>query len=503
MNISTGHKWRPIADYECPPTELARTELRDLWEVWNEQAMKVGSDGSGALKNFNEKLKRAWAIETGLIERVYTLDRGVTRILIERGIDAALIPHGSGNSSPQKTIAIINDHREAVEGLFAFVKGNRELSVSYIKELHDQLTNNQEFAEGVDPSGKIRNVPLLRGEFKKQANNPLRPDGLVHEYCPPEHVSSEMDNLIEMHKRHENVDPEVESAWLHHRFTQIHPFQDGNGRVARCLATLVFIKEGLFPLVIRDITEERIAYLDALEEADRGKLAPLVGVFFSFQKKMILQALEVASRMPGDSTEIFPPARGVAEIINAAGEKLRKREEQKREEWKNAQTTAELLHDCAKQRLENVRESLEREINGEFSGDNFGVDDCLPKERDERGHYFRRQIIETAKTLDYFANPRIHHSWLRLKLRIGGQSEILISFHGKGHEYHGLLVCSVCFFHREETEEGERQVSEAIPLVDDGFQINYHENADAAKRRFEGWLEIALSKGLDLWRAGL
>ena len=33
---------------------------------------------------------------------------------------------------------------------------------------------------------------------------------------------------------------EIEATWLHHRFTQIHPFQDGNGRVARALASLVF-----------------------------------------------------------------------------------------------------------------------------------------------------------------------------------------------------------------------------------------------------------------------
>lgn len=46
------------------------------------------------------------------------------------------------------------------------------------------------------------------------------------------------------------VSPEVEAAWLHHRFTQIHPFQDGNGRIARLLASLVFIKAGWFPLVV-------------------------------------------------------------------------------------------------------------------------------------------------------------------------------------------------------------------------------------------------------------
>ena len=75
----------------------------------------------------------------------------------------------------------------------------------------------------------------------------------------------------------EGVPPEVLSSWLHHRFTQIHPFQDGNGRIARALATLVFLKPGLFPLVIRDA--DRKGYIDALERGDQGDLLPLIKLF--------------------------------------------------------------------------------------------------------------------------------------------------------------------------------------------------------------------------------
>jgi len=53
-----------------------------------------------------------------------------------------------------------------------------------------------------------------------------------------------MQCLIEWYREHENrLSVEVRAAWLqHHRFTWIHPFQDGNGRVARALASLVFLK---------------------------------------------------------------------------------------------------------------------------------------------------------------------------------------------------------------------------------------------------------------------
>ena len=109
---------------------------------------------------------------------------------------------------------------------------------------------HQETVEGIDSLGRIASIPLLRGAYKKLPNNPLRQDGTVHEYCPPEQVDSEMDRLIALHHQHQNngVPPEVEAAWLHHRFAQIHPFQDGNGRIARALATLVLVKAGWFPL---------------------------------------------------------------------------------------------------------------------------------------------------------------------------------------------------------------------------------------------------------------
>src|SRR4029077_20167961 len=120
---------------------------------------------------------------------------------------------------------------------------------------------------------------LDKGQYKTQPNSPTRPDGSVHEYCPPEHVASEMDNLITMYHRHEErgVPPEVEAAWLHHRFTQIHPFADGNGRVARAISTLVFIKAGWFPLIVK--REDWTRYVEALERADRDDLRLLVALF--------------------------------------------------------------------------------------------------------------------------------------------------------------------------------------------------------------------------------
>ena len=76
-------------------------------------------------------------------------------------------------------------------------------------------------------------IKLDKGIYKRYNNNPTRDDGTVHEYCPWEHVASEMDRLIELHRQHEQraILALVEAKRrLHHAFTQIHPFQDGNGQ---------------------------------------------------------------------------------------------------------------------------------------------------------------------------------------------------------------------------------------------------------------------------------
>ena len=59
-------------------------------------------------------------------------------------------------------------------------------------------------------------------------------------------------------------------AELHHRFVVIHPFDDGNGRVARLWTNYVLLQKGFPPLIIR--SEDKNNYFAALNQADVGNL---------------------------------------------------------------------------------------------------------------------------------------------------------------------------------------------------------------------------------------
>ena len=293
-------KYTHIADFNDIEIEKLRSlELRALGELWIEKKGEL--EKSGEYQQFLKKMQREWAIETGIIERLYTWDRGVTEILIEHGIDASVIEHKGGihNRNKAKNIAsMIRDQEHVINSLFEIVKGKKPLSEHFIRGLHAKLTDHQDYTENETLDGKLVNIKLLKGKYKEWSNNPKRPDGIVHEYCPPEFVQDEMEDLIvlyDLHKPDIGEAPEVLSAWLHHRFTYIHPFQDGNGRVARTIASLVFLRAGLFPLVIRE--SDREDYIAALEEADKEDIAPLVKIFAKRQRDSILSALGIQKQV--------------------------------------------------------------------------------------------------------------------------------------------------------------------------------------------------------------
>ena len=483
--VNGDRRWRPIRDYDVDPATLASVELAALASVWREERERLAD--SAALSRFEEKLRREWAIETGLIERVYAFDRGITELLIERGIDAALIPHGAG--PPPETIAsMIGDHAAGIDFVFAAVKDERPLSPHYVRELHALLTQTQETVEAKDRFGKRLQIPLLRGEYKRQPNNPTRPSGEVHEYCPPEQVAPQMDALIAMHHEHRGVGPEVEAAWLHHRFTQIHPFQDGNGRVARALATLVLVKAERFPLVVR--SAGRGEYLDALEAADAGDLQPLVALFSEMQRREFVRAL-------GLVRDVGRLVRA-EDLIRSTRQELVRRQDALVAEWNSAKDQAEALRQMAKQRLQEVEVALNAEVTPLLRQVDTFVDGAA--DHDARSHYFRQQIVAGAQALEYFANLDAYRAWVRLVIRTANQNHLLIAFHGIGHEFRGVLACSAVFFQRVQTDRNDRETAPARSLAQAVFQINYREDPDSIRDRFGTWLEECIVAGLSAWK---
>ncbi len=476
------YKWKPIEDLPKDWTKLASSELGGLAAVWVEHYETIKD--SKALKQFNERLRREWAIETGIIENLYYIDRGVTLTLIEKGIEASLIPHGSTDRPAELIVPILKDHEEVVTGLFDFVGQQRQLSTSYIKQLHQALTQHQRTTAAKDNFGTMMEVELLRGDWKKLPNNPTKSDDSVHEYCPPEQVASEMDRLISLHQEHseKNVPPEVEAAWLHHRFTQIHPFQDGNGRMARTLASLIFLRAGLFPLVIH--RDERDDYIDALEIADQRNINLLVQFFSRAQKKAINQALSL-------SENILSEGIPLEQVIAAAAERLKKR----RNEHSVGFEIGQRLEQFTKSKLNDVAQKLNLTLR--YIDNNYHS--TLAFSNQSSHHSYDSEVADLAKRLNYFADTKTYSRWIYLSVREENQTNLIISFHALGDNFSGVFAVLAFIQHSSES----LRAGNPYLLTKDFFQFTDQEQEQEVVDRFRPWLDNAVLLGIDLWRRQL
>ena len=269
-------KWKPIEDLPADAERWIGQDYLTERGRWREArtALEDPALDKRILHLWTEERHRLFAVETGQIENLYTMRLGMTEMLIAEGLDNARSSYTIEGVLEDRTLqGLLRDQRDAVEMVFQAVKDDRRLSESSIKEWHALLTCHQETAPGRDPRGRRVGIPFLKGAYKRRPNNPRPADGTIHEYCPPEHTASEMERLMAMHHEHERsrqLPAPVEAAWLHYRFVQIHPFEDGNGRTARLLMSYVFARHGEPTPVIT--AQEKPSYFDALQEADRGSL---------------------------------------------------------------------------------------------------------------------------------------------------------------------------------------------------------------------------------------
>ena len=490
MSELHSHIWQPIDDLPDDwESSLTNDQTHAMVQVWHEQAHEL--QDKDLYQDFLTKLQRQWSIETGVIEGLYSLSDGATKVLIEKGLDASLIAHEDTNDDPANVVAKIQDHHHAIMGLYAFVSGNRPLGTSYVKELHAVLTAHQETYIGRDTLGNevVRKLP--RGEWKKLKNNVEHPDGTTFEYCPPEHVDQEMDNLIAMHLRHceARVPADIEAAWLHHRFSVIHPFTDGNGRVSRCLATLILLRDRWLPLVVT--RTDRARYIEALRSADDGNLRPLIDLFGALQRKAIREAFSLSDQVIHESTAV---SGILASVVAKFGER-RKAEQDLRNK---APITADSLQILTFQRLSDLATEILGAIEGQ--GDGFNSFATDGKRGSDKAKYNYHQIVNCAKLLNYFANMQVYQSWASLIIKTDRRVEILFAFHGIGHHSSGVLGCTAMLYTKDRDEEGETTIGDVVPLCDEPFEFTYAEDPSAVQLRFQYWQEAAILKGLNEWQ---
>ena len=482
------HIWQPetgIAEIEGDWHALRASEVEGIGVVWGAQRERL--KGTPQLTEFTERLSREWAIETGIIENLYDIDRGTTQTLIEHGFRTELLSQRSMNRSRDLVVQFLRDQKDALDGVFDFVAQGRELSTSYIKELHAALLRSQTHTDAIDPAGHSIQVPLLRGDWKVQPNSPTR-DGEIYAYCPPEQVVPEMDRLVDGHLAHrrDGVSADIQAAWLHHRFTQIHPFQDGNGRVARALASLVLVQAGLFPLVVT--RDDKVVYLDALEAADAGNLKPLIGMIAKLQREQFRKATAISEQILGTGTDVQQMLAGLNRVAEQVGNPLTPVAENVREHAATLQSgTISSLS-----RIEpNILNALQRVTP--LAGVSIHRSDS------NTGDRFLSQIAENAKNrYGYIPDISSYRTWISLDMVWRRRARLVFTFHGiglPGLSFNAALCCAP-FFEFHDLDENPLARETPIPVADELFTFFDTETHQEVLTRFQEWRERVLVTAL-------
>lgn len=173
-----------------------------------------------------------------------TLTLGETRMILEDGLTVG--------GKQVKEIFEAKNHKKALDLLFAIVSGKEDLSEEIICDLHKKLLLdiNDENAgnyrkirvyitgsEELPPSAK--KVPKLMKEFLKWYSN-----------------------------NKGKIDISELAALVHYKFVKIHPFIDGNGRIARLLVNLILLKNGYPPIIIPIIRRQE--YIEAIKKGEEN-----------------------------------------------------------------------------------------------------------------------------------------------------------------------------------------------------------------------------------------
>jgi Fic family protein len=239
-----------------------------------------------------QKFRLDWNYHSNAIEG-NSLTLGETRAFLLEGLTA--------NGKPLKDHLDIKGHDELITFLELFIQKKEILTEAAIREMHKILLKEPYETDAITPDGRIVKKKVQLGAYKTEPNCVRMNTGEIHPYILPEDVPAKMTELVEWHRQQDGKNdshPVLQAALFHHRFVSIHPFDDGNGRMARILMNLILMRAGYPPVVIK--LQERNPYVAALRRADAGETEGIV----SFIAQNLVEAESLYLRgAKGESVE--------------------------------------------------------------------------------------------------------------------------------------------------------------------------------------------------------
>jgi Fic family protein len=165
------------------------------------------------------------------------------------------------------------------------VEGVVEMMLDATRHHNQPLTAERLFAwhASLFPTGRSGMTKIRAGTWREDSTGPMQvvsgPMGQEHvhfEAPRADRVAGEMKSFLDWFEAGQAVDPVLKAGVAHLWFVTIHPFDDGNGRIARAIADMALARSENSPQkfysMSAQIRQERNAFYDVLEHTQKGTL---------------------------------------------------------------------------------------------------------------------------------------------------------------------------------------------------------------------------------------
>ncbi|WP_314314119.1 Fic family protein [Hoylesella marshii] len=227
--------------------------IEKLYKQW--QALQPISQQ--AQERLNQKLMLEFNYNSNHIEG-NTLTYGQTELLLLFGKVA--------EPAIMRDLEEMKAHNVALRMIEAEAREEgRPLTETFIRTLHQTLL--REDYQVTNPDGTTYTIHA--GQYKTRPNSVRTITGELFEYASPEETPALMADLIAWYNREEaaaTLSPIQLASLFHYRYIRIHPFEDGNGRMARLLVNYILCKHG-YPMIVVKSTDKN-QYLSVLNQCD-------------------------------------------------------------------------------------------------------------------------------------------------------------------------------------------------------------------------------------------
>ena len=261
------------------------SELKAEWD----HAQPLSSENEQRLWR---KLRLEWNYNSNHIEG-NTLTYGETELLIIQGKTTG--QHELREYEEMKA------HDVAIHHIRELAQEDRPITEGDIRGLNQIILKEPFWKEAITADGQPSRKQIIPGAYKTTPNNVKTATGEMFMFKSPEETPLAMAELTGWFREKlddQSLDVPLFLATFHHRFSVIHPFDDGNGRTMRLLVNYALLKRGYLPIIIK--SESKKEYLGVLGAADAGDVQPFVHLI---QDRMI-EALEMGLRASrGESLE--------------------------------------------------------------------------------------------------------------------------------------------------------------------------------------------------------